>query len=152
MENDLYVLCDFLMTDHTPRRVRIQEDHLFVYCNDPALFDQIDSLAVCEERERTKVELVGVPGTINLRSSDYHMRSYLRAHRLPEHRAGSVRAFLLAQKDVRLSPSLYTWCENDWLWTQRHFFFDHDSDSTVNMLALIAPGLVQRTLTITTDK
>jgi hypothetical protein len=152
MESDLHVLCDFLLADNTPRRIRIQEDHMSVYSNDPALFDRIQSLAVCESRERIKVELVDAPGTVNLRSSDHALRTFLRAHRLSEHTAGSLRAFFHAQTDIRLSPSLAAWCANNWLWTQRHFFFDHHSASTANMLALIAPGLVKRTLTITTDK
>ena len=152
MENDLHVLCDFLLQDHTPRRIRIQEDHISIYCNDQRLFHSIDSLGVCKQREIIDIQLAGTPGAVNLRSSTHAWRTYLRASRLPAATAGSVRAFLRAQQDVRLSPSLSSWCENDWLWTQRHFFFDHHSTGTNNMLALIAPGLVKSTLPIATDK
>ena len=152
IENDLHVMCDFLLQDHTPRRIRIQEDHMFVYSNDPALFHRIQSFRTCQLCEVTGVELTGTPGAVNLRSSDHVLRTYLRASRLQAHTAGSVRAFLRAQQDVRLSPSLAAWCDNNWLWTQRHFFFDHHSTTTTNMLELIAPGLAKSTLTIATDK
>jgi hypothetical protein len=152
MENDLHVLCDFLLLDHTPRRIRIQEDNMFAYSNDRLFFSNIDSLRVCKMLELTEAQLTRTPGAVNLRSSDHALRTYLRASRLPAAAAQSVRAFLRAQQDVRLSPSLSSWCEHDWLWTQRHFFFDHHSTSTANMLELIAPGLVKSTLPIATDK
>lgn len=152
MEDNLHVLCDFLLQDHTSRRIRIQEDHLFVYSNDQQLFDSIAALKVCQLSNIIKVQLTGTPGTINLRSSDHVLRTYLHAVRFTAHTAESVRRFLLAQQDIKLSPSLSSWCTNNWLWTQRHFFLDHDSDNTIKMLQLIAPGLVKRTLPITTDK
>ena len=152
MEQNLHIMCDFLLEDHTPRRIRIQEDHLFVYCNDPRLFDSINSLRECKHLEVTGIKLAGRPGAVNLRSSDHAWRTYLRASRLSAATVQSVRAFLRAQQDVRLSPSLSAWCENDWLWTQKHFFFDHHSTSTIDMLSLIAPGLVKSTLPIATDK
>ena len=151
-EENLHVMCDFLLSDPAPRRIRIQEDHVFVYAYDRRLFDRIHRLGVCRLRDVTGVELVGQAGTVNLRSSSHAWRTYLRARRFDTSTAASVRAFLQAQKDVRLSPSLSAWCDNTWLWTQRHFFFDHDSHSTMNMLELIAPGLVKCTLPITTDK
>lgn len=152
MEENLHVMCDFLLLDHTPRRIRIQEDHIFVYSNDQQLFDDINALRICKLCEITGVQLAGTPGAVNLRSSDHVMRTYLRGVRLTADTARSVRAFLRAQQDVRLSPSLSSWCKHDWLWTQKHFFFDHHSTSTTNMLALIAPGLMKTTLPITTDK
>ena len=152
MEENLHVMCDFLLLDHTPRRIRIQEDHISIYCNDQRLFHSIDSLGVCKMREITGIRLAGTPGAVNLRSSTHAWRTYLRASRLSTHTAGSVRAFLQAQQDIRLSPSLATWCNKTWLSTQRHFFFDHNSSSTTNMLSLIAPGLAKSTLPIATDK
>ena len=152
MEHNLHIMCDFLLQDHTPRRIRIQEDHIFVYSNDQLLFERIEHLGICARRDIIQVKLVGTVGALNLRHSDHALRTYLRASRLPSATAESVRAFLRAQQDVRLSPSLSSWCEHDWLWTQKHFFFDHHSTSTANMLELIAPGLVKSTLPIATDK
>ena len=152
MESDLHVLCDFLLLDHIPRRIRIQEDHIFVYSNDIELFDRIQTLGVCSLCEITSVKLAGIPGVVYLKSSGHAMRTYLRSSRLPAHTARSVRTFFLSQTDVRLSPSLAAWCHNTWLYTQRHYFLDHSSDSTINMLQLIVPGLVKCTLPITTDK
>lgn len=152
MESNLHVLCDYLLLDHIPRRIRIQEDHIFVYCNDQQLFDNITSLGVCNLRDIVQVQQVGTPNMINLRYSRYALRTYLRTRRLTAATAGSVHAFLLAQTDVRLSPSLSSWCENKSLSTRTHFFLDHDSNSTINMLELIAPGLVKSTLPIATDK
>jgi hypothetical protein len=152
MEHNLHVMCDFLLLDHTPRRIRIQEDHLFVYSNDTRLFDSIAELKVCKLREITRVKLRGKPNAVNLKSSGHAFRTYLRTSRLPETTARSLRGFLQAQQDIRLSPSLAVWCHNGWLRTQRHFFFDHHSTNTANMLELIAPGLVKSTLPIATDK
>ena len=151
-EHNLHVMCDFLQTDATPRRIRIQEHNLFVYANDLALFEAIKALGICALQDIVQIDLAGVPGTVNLRSSNHALRTFLRARRLPENTAVSLRGFLLAQRDVRLSPSLAAWCGNSWVGTQRHYFFDHHSSSTANMLELIAPGLVKSTLPITTDK
>jgi hypothetical protein len=152
IENNLHLMCDFLVQDHTSRRIRIQEDQMFVYSNDPELFDRMQSLRVCQLGEVTDIQLSGTPGAVNLRSSDHGLRTYLRASRLTARTAESLRGFLRAQQDIRLSPSLAAWCDNTWLWTQRHFFYDHHSATTTNMLELIAPGLAKSTLPISTDK
>ena len=152
MVMDLHDLCDFLQRDPTPRRMRIQEQHVMFYCDDPEFLDRIEALGVARRLETTHIEIKGIPGTINLRHSGYRLRSYLRQSRLTEAAARSVSGFLLAQQDVRLSPSLTEWCTEQRTFMRAHYFFDHLDPGTAHMLNLIKPGLVKSTLSITTDK
>jgi hypothetical protein len=58
----------------------------------------------------------------------------------------------MAQEQIRLSPSLRYWCENDGQWLYTYYFLDHASASTVDMLQIIAPNIIRCTLPIVTDK
>jgi hypothetical protein len=152
MIENLHRICDFFLSDDTPRKVRIQEDTLFIYCNDPSLLDRVETLEGCRRLETTQIKLEGRPGTVHLRSSDYSLRTYLRSVKLAEPAATSLRKFLLAQQDVRLSPSLTWWCGHPRTIVKAHYFLDHDSASTSHMLDLVVPGLVKRSMPIDTDK
>jgi len=148
----LHAMCDFLLVDTTPRKITICNDHIYLYANDPAIYQCITDHGLAQLTELSEIHLTGVPNTVNLRRSEHSMRSYFRARKLDAATAQSVRRWLSAQESVRLSPSLGYWCENDGRWLYTYYFLDHDSASTVDMLQLIAPGIVRCTLPIITDK
>jgi len=148
----LHAMCDFLLTDTTPRKIMIHDDHLYVYANDPVIYHRIVDHGLAQLTELSEVNLTGVAGTVHLRHSDHSLRSYFRGRKLDAATAQSVRRWLSAQESVRLSPSLSYWCENDGRWLYSYYFLDHDSASTTHMLQIIAPGIIRCTLPIVTDK
>jgi elongation factor P hydroxylase len=148
----LHAMCDFLIADATPRKIMIQDNHIYVYANDAAIYQRITDHGLAQLTELSEVNLTGVPGTVHLRHSDHSLRSYFRGRKLGAATAQSVRRWLLAQESVRLSPSLGYWCENDGRWLYTYYFLDHDTPSTVDMLQIIAPGIVRCTMPIVTDK
>ena len=148
----LHSMCDFLLTDTTPRKIMISDNNLYMYANDPVIYQRIQNHGLALLKQLTEVQLIGNPGTVTLKRSEYTMRSYLRSRKLDTATATCVRQWLMSQDSVRLSPSLRYWCENDGRWLFTYYFMDHDSASTANMLELIAPGIVRSTLPIVTAK
>lgn len=148
----LHSMCDFLLIDTAPRKIMISDNHLYVYANNPAIYQRIVNAGLASLTELSEVQLTGSANTITLRRSDHAMRSYFRAKKLETATAISVRKWLMAQQSVRLSPSLRYWCENEGRWLFTYYFMDHDRGSTTDMLNLIAPGIIRCTLPIITDK
>jgi hypothetical protein len=148
----LHAMCDFLLSDPTPRKIMIRDNNLHVYANDQDLYQCIIEQELATFVGLCEVNLTGSPNTVRLRSSDHGLRSYFRGRKLDASTARSVRTWLLAQQSVRLSPSLRYWCENKGTWLFTYYFLDHDSASTVDMLQIIAPGIIRCTLPIVTDK
>ena len=148
----LHAMCDFLLADATPRKIMISNDNLYVYANDPAIYQRIQDHGLARFTELSEVQLTGIPGTVHLRRSDYRMRSYMRSRKLETATATSVRKWLAAQESIKLSPSLRYWCENEGRWLFTYYFLDHASTSTLAMLQLNAPEIVRCTLPIITDK
>ena len=145
-------MCDFLLADTAPRKIMISDNHLYLYANDPTIYQRIVDAGLALFTELSEVQLTGSPNTVSLRRSDHAMRSYFRAKKLEIATATSVRKWLMAQQSVRLSPSLRYWCENEGRWLFTYYFMDHDSTSTLDMLNLIAPGVIRCTLPIVTAK
>lgn len=148
----LHSMCDFLITDATPRKIMISDHHLYVYANDPVIYQCIQDHGLAQLIELCQVQLTGIPNTVRLRRSHHAMRSYFCAKKLEAATATSVQQWLVAQESVRLSPSLRYWCENDGRWLYSYYFIDHDSTSTLDMLQLIAPGIIRCTMPIVTAK
>lgn len=148
----LHAMCDFLITDSTPRKIMIQDNHIHVYANDAAIYQRMLDHDLAQLIELSEVNLVGKPGTVHLRQSDHSLRSYFRGRKLDVAMAQSVKRWLSAQESVTLSPSLRYWCENDGRYLFSYYFLDHDSASTTAMLQIIAPGTIRCTLPIVTDK
>ena len=145
-------MCDFLTADPTPRKIMIQDNHIYIYANDPVIYQRIIDHSLAQLTALSEINLTGIPNTVHLRHSDHSLRSYFRGRKLDAATAQSVRRWLSAQQSVRLSPSLGYWCENEGRWLYTYYFLDHDSVSTTDMLQIIAPGIIRCTLPIVTDK
>lgn len=153
--NDLHELCDFFQNDDADRKITLSSDSVYVYTSDTALLARLMDLDVLKNVPMFvgQVEIVGAPGTIQLKKSDHTLRSYFRPMRTTLESGISIRKFLQAQQDIRLSPGLKNWVNRpSWSWIQDHYFIDHNNTATISMLALIAPRLVRRTLPIVADK
>jgi hypothetical protein len=148
----LHAMCDFLLTDITPRKIMIRDNHLYVYANDPAIYQRILDHGLARLTQLSEMQFQGIPNTVHLRRSDHSLRSYLRGRKLDAVLAESVRKWLTAQESAKLSPSLRYWCENQGTWLYTYYFLDHDDMATVNMLQILAPGIIRCTMPIVTDK
>lgn len=148
----LHAMCDFLIADLTPRKIMIQDNHIYVYANDEEIYQRILHHGLASLVELSVVRLTGSPNTVHLKRSEHSMRSYFRSRKLDTATAHSVRQYLSAQESATLSPSLGYWCENHGRYLFSYYFLDHDSASITDMLQIIAPGTIRCTLPIVTDK
>lgn len=152
---DLHDLCDFLLQGPRDRRTTISGQQMFVYANDRDWAKSLCDLPQCQRLGRpTLVECVlrGTPGAVNLRSARHAMRTYLRHADLDQRAAETLRSWLGSQQDIRLGPALQRWVNRPGRIIHDYFFLDHDHVSTANMLALICPGLIRKTLPIVAAK
>lgn len=148
----LHQLCDFFTQDNRNRRITISGNTIYVYTNDLSLSQDIENNVGVSAFHVQQLQLVGTPGTIKLKKSDYQYRTYFKSIRLPLNSADQLRQFLLNQSDIRLGPGLKDWTKRHGFWTMDYFFIDHNNPATISMLGLIAPGIARKTVPIVTDK
>ena len=150
----LHQLCDFFTQDNRNRRITISGNTIYVYTNDLSLAQDIKNNVGVSSFQIIQLQLVGTPGTIKLKQSDYQYRTYFKAIRLTTNSASSLRQFLLNQQDIRIGPGLKHWATRLFLatWTMDYFFIDHNNPTIISMLGLIVPGISRKTVPIITDK
>jgi hypothetical protein len=76
----------------------------------------------------------------------------MRSIALKEPVANNIKNFLKAQEEIGLSPSLKHWLTDRWKFILDYYFIDHNKHSTINMLRLIDPRLIRKTVPIVADK
>ena len=108
-------------------------------------FDWLDQSLITVNQ----ILLIGSPGTVVLKSPKHSQRTYLRNRTLNSETFVRLRNLLLAQPEIRVSPALLTALDRGRSRIFDHYFIDHDSDSVLTMLALAVPGIIRRTLPIT---
>ena len=147
-QENLHKLCDFFLADQRDRKTMIASDLIYIYTNDHSLIRDIIDLQFTVYHSPallTKVNLRGVPEGVNLKTAKYKFRTYLRGMALSDNSAHSVRTYISAQQDVRLSPALKHWVSSNYRRTMDYFFIDHDHLGAVDMLNLIQPRLIRKT-------
>lgn len=152
IKEDLHRICDFLLADPTPRKLKTYSDHLYVYCNDLEFCRRMCSIGTADLIQVTQVQLSGTPGSVVLKSARHQFRTYLRDRRLDERTASALKHFLANQTDMRLSPGVSQWIADSRLATQSHFFVDHNSRSTLMMIQMISPDVIRKTMPIESAK
>ena len=150
--NNLHQLCDFFQADQRDRKISISGDTVYVYTTDSDLIRDICNLKIIKNISVTQVLLSGTPGTVRLKNPKYQYRSYMRSIALKESVANNVKNFLKVQEEVGLSPSLRYWLTDRWKFILDYYFIDHNDHSTINMLRLIDPRLIRKTVPIVADK
>lgn len=152
---DLHRLCDFLLADQRPRKMTITGDWIYLYTTDASLISDIRALDYLDDTRMAvhRAQQVGTPGTVRLRHARNSYRSYFRHIVLSEQQKTSLRQFLEAQENLRLSPALDE--ALSLAHTKRvfdYYFVDHNDSGVITMLNLIVPGIVRRTIPIVADK
>jgi len=148
---DLYSLCDFLQTQKD-RKVVVQADHVYVYSNDVSFLERLGRFPIGKFLGLSEVELRGDPDAVNLRSSKYLWRSYFRTQKIADNTRESLRSYLETQADTRIGPGLQHAFDTRCVRLHEYYFIDHNHAATINMLCLISPDLIRRTLPIVVHK
>ena len=154
MKNNVHRACTFFQKETSDHKIMITGDWIYVYSTDLDLPGRLADLDYIN-RDRmllSKIECVGEPGTIYLKHPRYLYRSYFRRKKQQSGQADRLRRFLTAQKELRISGSLSRWITDDHDTLHEHYFIDHDDQGILTMLALIDPGLIRKTLAVSTDK
>lgn len=151
---NLHAMCDFLLTDTRERKLVISGSWFYIYTNDTSLIDDVSALPWLDptKMEWTAVELIGQPGTIPRKTALHQYRTYLRSITVSSQQKKGLET-LLESADVRSSPALKHWFKRDsWIKTWDYYFVDHDDNSWLLMLSLIAPGIIRKTVKIVEHK
>lgn len=148
---DLHNVLDFLQQDQRPRKFLLYTHHIYFYCNEFGLAnDFCNAIAHTKNGkvlETSQVHISGNSGTIYLKHPRHQQRTYLRAGRLCEKTAATIKAFMLSQPDIRMCPTFEEWCNKEWLYINSNFFFDHDHSGIIYMLGMIHP-IIRKTMPI----
>lgn len=153
-KKNLHTMCDFFLEEKSEYKMMIASDWVHVYTNDLDLLGRISDLSwlvrgkMCFSHHST----VGEPGTVYLKRARYQHRSYFRYVKQEPEQANHLRKFLVAQENIRMSPSLQYWLQQESRTLYGYFFIDHDDAGVLIMLGLLDPRIIRKTLRISTDK
>jgi hypothetical protein len=156
MIENLHQMCDFFLAQaDQDRRITIMNSMLYVYSRSRDLAEKLWRLPLItpdSELQLIRIQLRGQPGTVILKSPRHRYRSYFNTTKLSLDEACGLKNYLENQEGIRISSSLQDWMETNWVYLRDYYFLDHDHPSTMQMLQLIAPGTVRKTLPIVADK
>lgn len=150
----LHDLCDRLVGEDRDHKITIFGDWVYLYCSGRSLIDDIAGLEYLNPARMgiSRVKLIGEPGTVCVKNPQHAWRSYLRYRVQTAEQAARLRDFFSRQPDLRFSPALKKWIDDDWKNVNNYYFFDHDNRGILTMLALIDPRLIRKTLPIVAAK
>ena len=150
-QEDLHDLCDFLLTA-TDHKLVIQRNRMWIYTNDKTWLERLARFPVGRFQHIAQVVLQGDANAVNLCSSDHQWRSFFRSKRVDPHTLESLRRFLDNQADIRIGPGLRSALDLGHVRLKDYYFIDHSDPSVLNMMSLIDPGLIRKTVPIRVHK
>jgi hypothetical protein len=125
----------------------------YFYTNEPTLIAQLAKLPGISNIEYNQAVIGRPRNTVILKNPQYRLRSYFKMNLLTTEQKNHLSNFLANQPTVRTSPALKEWLFiKKRLYTQCHFFIDHNDTSWLTMLSLVQPGLIKKTLQILPTK
>lgn len=149
--SNLHFMCDFFQQHDKDHKIMISGNWIYVYTNNINLLNDIESLDFLDTKRmlRTRVKLIGSPGTIIQKNPKYQKRSFFRSIVISLSQQQSMKNFLMNLESARISPALeYALGRDMMVRTLDYFFIDHDDDSVLIMLSLIVPNIIRKTLPI----
>lgn len=155
MRAALHDICDRLASDPRDYKITIFGDWVYLYGSGRAVIDDIAQLAYLDPTRMvlSRTQLIGQPGTVCVKNPKHAWRSYFRYLVQTPEQAQRLREFLSGQSGIRLGPALKCWVnDNNWKNLIDYYFFDHDDQYILTMLALINPRLIRKTLPIVAAK
>jgi len=152
----IIALAKFLLPHMADSKLTVSQYWGYLYCNDFSVIESIaDEFSVPVKYVKEAV-ITRAKNTVVLRHSDYTLRSYFRERLTSVDTAKHIQDYLTCQPDVRISSALSAFLAHGpanyrgSCLFQRYYFFDHNSDATVTMFNLIAPGLIRQTVPVLT--
>ncbi len=150
---NLHSLADVLIHTSCPYKSVVSINHMWIYSNDPDLFEKINALPFIQGAVFTQARASKPRNTVLLKNPQHQHRSYFRAVKLSTDQKTHIANFLRnSQSHVRLSPSLTQWLDNKFMRLQDYFFVDYSTDTWPTMLNLVQPGLIRKTMQIQQTK
>jgi len=151
MENHLLQMYDFLESIDQDHKLVVELNHARIYTNDLSVLTAADHLNFLTHKEFSQATISRPRDTVMLKNSQYQYRMYFRTQRINTDQRNTLRKFLLTRQDqIRLSPALAEFINNDWgstcLWS--HHFIDHNDPGFELMLSLVQSGVRRKTLAI----
>ena len=146
---DLHTLAEVLLTTPYKFKLVVSLNQGYVYTNDLALIDRLDSLPELSYVTHTQAQVTRPKNTIELKNPRYKFRSYLKLANLTVQQKDHLADFLYNQREhIRVSPAMQRWIDQPFNRTQDYFFIDHDTETWLTMLGLVRPGLIRKTMHI----
>ena len=142
---------DFMKTAN-PHKLVISINWGYYYTN--SLSDAqhiVNNLDYTDVRRVSKAVVTHPKNTVKLRKSKYNYRSYFRDIMLTVEQKATLRSYLTAQSDIRVSPALTNWLPSISVWCRASFFIDYANESDVTMLGLFLERPFRKTMPIVAD-
>lgn len=150
---NLHILTALLLNNQKEFKLVVSRDHAHVYTNDQALILQLDNLSILQRKTHARAKVSRPKNTIQLKTPLHEYRAYFKTTKMTTVQKQQLMEFLNNQAlYIRVSPSLSQWLTTGFTRTQDYFFVDYNGSSWNSMLALVAPGLIRKTLNITGAK
>lgn len=147
-ELNLHQLANTLLGATNEFKLVTSVDQCWVYSNDVELIEELSLDYELKYKTYTEAIVDRPKDTIRLKNPTHAQRSYFKTLKLTPQVKETICNFFKNQSDIRLSPSLAYWINEDLYRTQDYFFVDHTGESWLLMLALVKPGLIRKTVTI----
>jgi len=124
----------------------------YVYTND---ITQVDKLVAQDFNVKVVHEAsIDRPFDSVHGTGDYTRRTYFKERLISQEAKKSLAAYLTSQQGINLGPSFKSWLNSagvrHYNLVARHYYFDHNNDAISQMLELITPGLIRKTIQILT--
>jgi len=143
-----------ILSQAVDKKICISQSWINVYTNDLAFVQTLEQTPIVQTHV-SQVELAGSPDQILLKNpSDYDYRSYFRSAKITAKDRSALINYVYSQPDIRISEALGNWAKSKYnsRYLERHFFIDHNSMATTQMMNLIMPNLFRKTFKIVQDK
>lgn len=145
---NLHQLADELLESNVEFKLVTSVDQGWVYSNDLSLIETLSNDYELKYKTYTEAVVNRPKDTIKLKNPKHTHRSYFKILKLTPTEKDNINKFFINQTDIRLSPSVTEWLGEDLQRTQDYFFFDHNGEGMLVMLALIRPSLIRKTIGI----
>jgi hypothetical protein len=146
-------LCDRLLNLNDDFKLVISSNNGWIYTNSVHDLATLDQLLYLRKKEYRQVVLDRPKNTIKLKTSQYSHRSYFRRQLIGSRVRHNLTVFLQNQTDIRISPALTTFADQQFSrLLQEHYFIDHNDQGILLMLGLIVDNPIRKTIDIIADK
>lgn len=151
VEPNLLAFYDFYINDPDSKKlVIISGGYGYLYTNNKNHFYSLKSLPFIGHVACTRVSVVLPKNTIKLKNPKFPKRLYFRDKRVTHQQKVFLTNFLKNhEQNIRLGPALKDWLTKpDYHYLFGNFFIEYEHDSFVDLLGLVCPSVVRKTVSV----